>query len=79
MNNLAVGTPLATPTWGAMVANGREYIGDAWWLSAIPGMAIFLIVMAGNFVGDWMRDRWDPEFAAVELVCLDQRLDNEKR
>ena len=66
LSYLAVGIPPPTPAWGAMVANGREYIGDAWWLSAIPGMAIFLIVMAGNFVGDWMRDRWDPNLRQLD-------------
>ena len=66
LSYLAVGIPPPTPAWGAMVANGREYIGDAWWLSAIPGLAIFLIVMAGNFVGDWMRDRWDPNLRQLD-------------
>ena len=66
LSYLAVGIPPPTPAWGAMVANGREYIGDSWWLSAIPGMAIFLVVMAGNFVGDWMRDRWDPNLRQLD-------------
>lgn len=66
LSYLAVGIPPPTPAWGAMVANGREYIGDAWWLSAIPGMAIFLVVMAGNFLGDWMRDRWDPNLRQLD-------------
>ncbi len=63
---LGVGIPPPTPAWGAMVAQGREYIGDAWWLSAIPGMAIFLVVMAGNFLGDWMRDRLDPNLRQLD-------------
>ncbi len=66
LSYLAVGIPPPTPAWGAMVASGREYIGDAWWLSAIPGMAIFLVVMAGNFLGDWMRDRFDPNLRQLD-------------
>ena len=66
LSYLAVGIPPPTPAWGAMVANGREYIGDAWWLSAIPGVAIFLVVMAGNFLGDWLRDRWDPNLRQLD-------------
>ena len=66
LSYLGVGIPPPTPAWGAMVASGREYIGDAWWVSAIPGMAIFLVVMAGNFLGDWMRDRWDPNLRQLD-------------
>ena len=66
LSYLAVGIPPPTPAWGAMVANGREYIDDAWWVSAIPGLAIFLVVMAGNFLGDWMRDRWDPNLRQLD-------------
>ncbi|MCY4476202.1 MAG: ABC transporter permease [Chloroflexi bacterium] len=66
LSYLGVGIPPPAPAWGAMVASGREYIGDAWWVSAIPGMAIFLVVMAGNFLGDWMRDRWDPNLRQLD-------------
>lgn len=66
LSYLGVGIPPPTPAWGAMVASGREYIGDAWWLSAIPGIAIFLVVMAGNFLGDWMRDRFDPNLRQLD-------------
>ncbi len=66
LSYLAVGIPPPTPAWGAMVASGREYINDSWWLSAIPGIAIFLVVMAGNFLGDWMRDRFDPNLRQLD-------------
>lgn len=66
LSYLGVGIPPPTPAWGAMVASGREYIGDSWWLSAIPGMAIFLVVMGGNFLGDWMRDRFDPNLRQLD-------------
>lgn len=57
---LGLGVRPDTPTWGAMLANGREYITDAWWLVVIPGLAIMLTVLAINILGDWLRDRLDP-------------------
>ncbi len=57
---LGAGVPPPTPTWGSMVAEGRDYLGSAWWVAFFPGMAIFLTVLAFNFIGDWLRDRWDP-------------------
>lgn len=57
---LGVGIPAPTPVWGGMVAEGRTYIATAWWVSFIPGMAIFLTVFAFNFLGDWLRDYFDP-------------------
>ena len=57
---LGVGIPAPTPVWGGMVAEGRAYIATAWWITVIPGMAIFLTVFAFNFLGDWLRDYFDP-------------------
>jgi peptide/nickel transport system permease protein len=57
---LGAGIPAPTPAWGLMVAEGREYVNTAWWTSFFPGMAIFLVVMSLNFLGDWVRDRLDP-------------------
>lgn len=57
---LGAGIPAPTPTWGGMIADGREYLRDAWWVSFFPGLAIFLLVMSFNFLGDWMRDKFDP-------------------
>jgi peptide/nickel transport system permease protein len=57
---LGVGIPRPTPAWGVMVADGRDYIARAWWLSTFPGLAIVLVVLAFNFLGDWLRDRLDP-------------------
>jgi peptide/nickel transport system permease protein len=57
---LGAGIPSPTPAWGAMVNDGRGFISDAWWISFFPGFCIFLIVMSLNFLGDWMRDRFDP-------------------
>ena len=57
---LGLGVRPSTPTWGAMLANGREYMSDAWWLVVIPGFAIMITVLAVNLLGDWLRDRLDP-------------------
>lgn len=60
LSYLGVGVPPPTPAWGAMVADGRSYLNTAWWISTLPGVAILLVVMAFNFLGDWIRDRTDP-------------------
>ena len=57
---LGVGIPPPNPAWGLMVAEGRNYIVDAWWVTFFPGLAIFFTVLAFNFLGDWLRDRLDP-------------------
>ena len=57
---LGAGIPSPTPSWGNMVAEGRDYLQTAWWTSVIPGTALFLTVMSLNFFGDWLRDRLDP-------------------
>ena len=60
LSYLGVGIQPPTPAWGAMVSDGRDYIATAWWLTFFPGLAIFLTVLAFNFLGDWLRDRLDP-------------------
>lgn len=57
---LGVGVPPPNPTWGGMVAEGRSYIVSAWWASALPGIAIVIVVMAVNVLGDAMTDRINP-------------------
>jgi peptide/nickel transport system permease protein len=56
---LGLGPEPSTPEWGRMVADGLAYF-DQWWISSFPGLAIFTIVMAFNFVGDGLRDALDP-------------------
>ena len=58
---LGAGLPRAEPAWGVMVADGRELIVTAWWVSMFPGLAIMLTVLALNLLGDWMRDHLDPK------------------
>lgn len=62
---LGVGIPPPTPAWGTMTSDGRGYLNDAWWVSMFPGVCIFLVVMAGNFMGDWLRDRLDPTIRQI--------------
>ena len=62
---LGAGIPPPTPAWGLMVAEGRSYISVEWWITFFPGMAIFLTVFAMNFLGDWLRDRFDPRLRQV--------------
>ena len=62
---LGAGIPPPTPSWGQMVADGRGHIASAWWLSALPGGAIMLVVLAFNLFGDWLRDWLDPRLRQV--------------
>jgi peptide/nickel transport system permease protein len=57
---LGVGIPPPAPSWGNMVNDGRNLVDTAWWISTFPGIAIGLVVMSGNFLGDWLRDKMDP-------------------
>jgi peptide/nickel transport system permease protein len=58
---LGLGVGAATPTWGVMLSDARDYMTDGWWLTAFPGMAILLTVLGVNLVGDWIRDYLDPQ------------------
>ncbi len=62
---LGAGIPPPTPSWGAMVSDGRNLIDTAWWISFFPGLAIGLVVLSGNFLGDWIRDKLDPRLRQV--------------
>lgn len=57
---LGLGVPPPAPSWGSIIADGRSYLLDAWWVSALPGLAIVLTVLAFNFLGDGLRDILDP-------------------
>ncbi|MGH7323784.1 MAG: ABC transporter permease [Candidatus Rokuibacteriota bacterium] len=58
---LGAGIPPPTPAWGAMIAEGRDFVTSAWWVSFLPGLAILLVVLAFNLLGDWLRDTLDPK------------------
>ena len=57
---LGLGVQPPTPSWGAMIADGRQYLFEAWWNAALPGLAIVLAVLSFNFLGDGLRDALDP-------------------
>jgi peptide/nickel transport system permease protein len=56
---LGLGVEATTPTWGLILADGRGFISRAWWLGVFPGVAIMLVVLSINFIGDWLRDAFD--------------------
>jgi peptide/nickel transport system permease protein len=60
LSYLGAGVPPPTASWGNMVSDGRNIIDTAWWVSFFPGLAIGLVVLSGNFLGDWIRDKLDP-------------------
>lgn len=57
---LGLGVQPPTPTWGGTLADGRQYLASAWWLTVFPGLAIMVTVLAINVLGDWLRDTLDP-------------------
>ena len=63
---LGVGVPASVPTWGLMIAQGQKFLTSTWWMSIMPGVAIFLIVLSFNFLGDWLRDRFDPRLNQLD-------------
>ena len=62
---LGAGIPPPTPAWGSMVADGREYLTSAWWVTLFPGLAIMLVVLSFNLFGDWLRDTLDPKLRQI--------------
>ncbi len=58
---LGAGVPHPSPAWGLMVADGRELLTSAWWVSLVPTVAIVLTVLSINLLGDWTRDKLDPK------------------
>ena len=63
---LGAGVPPPTPAWGSMVAEGRDFLAGAWWISTMPGLAVLLTVMSLNLFGDWLRDTLDPRLRQLE-------------
>jgi peptide/nickel transport system permease protein len=65
LSYLGAGIPPPIATWGSMVSDGRGLIDTAWWISFFPGVAIGMVVLSGNFLGDWLRDRLDPRLRQI--------------
>ncbi|MCJ8141791.1 ABC transporter permease [Ancylobacter sp. A5.8] len=60
---LGLGAQPPAPEWGAMIASGRRFILDQWWVATMPGMAILIVSLGFNLVGDGLRDALDPREA----------------
>jgi peptide/nickel transport system permease protein len=60
---LGLGAQPPAPEWGAMIANGRQFVLDQWWVAAAPGAAICIVSLAFNLLGDGLRDALDPKSA----------------
>jgi len=62
---LGAGVPPPTPSWGSLVSDGRNFVDTAWWISFFPGLAIGLLVLSWNYLGDWLRDTLDPRLRQI--------------
>lgn len=58
---LGLGAQPPLPEWGAMISSGRQYLLDQWWVATIPGIAIFIVSLGFNLLGDGLRDVLDPK------------------
>jgi peptide/nickel transport system permease protein len=65
---LGLGAQPPTPEWGAMLADGREDMRDAWWIATFPGLAIMLVVLGFNFFGDALRNALDPKMYKAKRI-----------
>jgi peptide/nickel transport system permease protein len=57
---VGLGIQPPTPSWGSIMSVGRNYVATAWWIATFPGIGLFLLVLAVNLFGDYLRDRFDP-------------------
>ncbi len=60
---LGLGVQPPTPSWGAILNVGRNYIDSAWWIGTFPGLCLFAVVLTINLLGDRLRDRFDPRLS----------------
>ena len=58
---IGIGIQPPTPSWGVMISSGREYLGTAWWISTLPGIALMLIILGFNLFGDGLNDHLNPK------------------
>ena len=57
---LGLGIAAPQATWGSLIGDGRQYIYQSWWTAAVPGLAITILVVVFNLLGDGLRDGLDP-------------------
>lgn len=57
---LGLGVPIDQASWGSTISNGRDYLDSAWWIAAVPGLALTLVVICVGVLGDAFRDEADP-------------------
>jgi peptide/nickel transport system permease protein len=62
---LGLGAQPPLPEWGAMISSGRQYLLDQWWVATMPGMAIFIVSLGFNLLGDGLRDVLDPKSGSM--------------
>lgn len=62
---LGAGIPPPEPVWGSMIAKGRDYITIAWWIPFFPGLALALVCLSFNMLGDWLREVLDPKLRQI--------------
>lgn len=62
---LGLGTPPTMPSWGLTIANGRDYLATAWWISTMPGIALAFFMLALGRFGDALRDHFDPALRSL--------------
>jgi peptide/nickel transport system permease protein len=67
---LGLGVPAPTPSWGAMLDEGRNYITTGWWLALFPGTAILIVVLVINLIGDWLAGC--PSIRRVESAAYER-------
>ncbi len=57
---LGLGVDIRIPTWGSILADGRNYLQNAWWIATLPGISLLITALGANLFGDWLRDYLDP-------------------
>jgi peptide/nickel transport system permease protein len=61
LSYLGIGVRPPAPEWGMIIANGRDFLDTAWWIATFPGLLLMLVVLGFNFMGDGLRDAFDPK------------------
>jgi len=65
---LGLGSPATSPSWGATIAAGRDYLDAAWWITTVPGVILSLVIVCVGLIGDHLRDRLDPYMRAASRI-----------